>query len=128
MIVNDSPLGNYNDKVASVLKAIEEKKHQVLEVKNYWPDDDSYSGVNVVLMNPCGNYWELQFHTDASYAMTKNTREQYEELRDAKTAKKRKRELFLEMTRRWKSVAIPKDVLLPASLHLKEKILSHSLP
>ena len=128
MIVGDTPLGNYNEKVALVLQDLEKQGQKVSEVKNYWPDNDSYSGVNVSMQTPSNVFWELQFHTEGSYSVTKNTRDDYEELRDAKTSKSRKKELFIKMTNMWKKVKIPEGVLLPASLHHKEKILSRPIP
>ena len=128
MRVDDEPAGNYVRTVAGTLDALEAQGHTVLVVKNYWPDDDNYSGVNTVLQAPSGLPWELQFHTTDSYRVQHETRDAYEELRLVATPLERKRELFDEMTRAWNAVPIPTDVLVPQNLHEREEIRDRAPP
>jgi hypothetical protein len=128
MRVEDEPAGNYIDTARATLKRFEVDGHTVVLVKNYWPADDSYSGLNCVLMSPKGLHWELQFHTRGSLAANVDNRKSYEELRLVTTSAERKRELFDQMTRRWRDVSIPTTALEPGALHPSAKIITRPRP
>lgn len=128
MVLEDQPLGNYVAAVHDCLSTLEADGHSVKKVKNYWPSGDNYSGVNATLQTPDGLPWELQFHTAASIEVQTTTREQYEELRLAKTPKARKRELFDQMSAAWDTVPIPAAVLEQNNLHAVESIKHRPRP
>lgn len=128
MVLEDAPRGNYVAAVHDCLATLEADGHEVVEVKNYWPAGDNYSGVNTVLRTPDGLPWELQFHTPASIAVQSATRKQYEELRLSKTPLARKRALFDAMTQSWDAVPIPEAVLEQDNLHTEEIIKDRPRP
>jgi hypothetical protein len=117
MRVDDEPPGHYLEAAKTTLAELEQRGHQVRTIKNYWPSDDNYSGLNCSLVAPEGVAWELQFHTSASFEVQSRTRDAYEELREVTTPVERKRELFDQMTRAWQAVPVPRDILQPGALH-----------
>ena len=128
MRLEDEPPGHYVEAGREVLRAVEAQGHRVERLKNYWPQDDNYSGVNCVLRAPGGMKWELQFHTAASLAAAATTRAWYEEMRRVDTPLARKRELFDEMTRAWNEVEVPKSALSPKAIHERAQILKRPRP
>lgn len=128
MVVNDTPAGHYVAAVHDTLEALEGLGHAVEKVKNYWPRDDNYSGINTVLHAPDGLPWELQFHTPSSLQVQADTRAQYEELRLQATPLERKRELFERMTEAWNVVPLPEGILEPSALHEHEEIKTRARP
>lgn len=128
MRFEDQPPGHYVLSVQEVLTELEKHGHDVVRLKNYWPPDDNYSGVNGVLRAPSGLTWELQFHTAKSLEVQSETRDMYEELRKIGTPIERKRALFDAMTEAWSKVPIPERVLVPASLHATEEIRERPRP
>jgi hypothetical protein len=128
MRLEDEPAGHYVEAGREVLRAVEAQGHRVEHLKNYWPRNDNYSGVNCVLRAPGGMKWELQFHTEASLAAAVTTRAWYEEMRRIDTPLARKRELFDEMTRVWNDVEVPKSALRPKAIHERAQILERPRP
>ncbi len=128
MRFDDIPDGHYIASVQAVLQSLENSGHSVKRIKNYWPADDNYSGLNCVLKTPSGLPWELQFHTSESIAVQTTTRPLYEELRKIDTPLERKRKLFDEMTAAWNTVKIPFEVLVPKNLHQTEEIRTRDRP
>jgi hypothetical protein len=117
MVVADDPPGHHVVAISLALYGLEKAGQAILEVKNYWPAEDNYSGVHAVLRATDGTRWELQFHTPQSLAMQRATRAAYEELRDPATPLIRKRALFDVMTAAWREVPIPTGILEPGALH-----------
>jgi hypothetical protein len=129
MKLADEPPGHYVQAARRTLAALEKHGHVVQYVKNYWPRDDNYSGVNSVLLDTAsGLFWELQFHTPQSFVVQTETRPHYEELRRVGTPVERKRELFDEMTKRWNAVKVPKGALQRGALHEKDQVRSRKRP
>ncbi|MEZ4438390.1 MAG: hypothetical protein R3B72_04845 [Polyangiaceae bacterium] len=128
MRIDDRPPGRYVEGVEKTLAALEAAGHRVIRLKNYWPTDDNYSGINCVLETPDGLLWELQFHTAASLEAQHETRDMYEELRLDTTPVARKRELFDAMTAIWAKVPIPVGVLGEAPLHPRAERIDRPRP
>ncbi len=128
MRLADVPPGHYIEAAKAILVELEAKGHVVQYVKNYWPANDNYSGINSVLRHSSGLFWELQFHTTESIAAQKETRPQYEEIRKVDTALERQRELFDAMTKRWNVVPIPHGVLEQGALHPKDQVRERARP
>ncbi|MBW2526205.1 MAG: hypothetical protein JRI23_18640 [Deltaproteobacteria bacterium] len=126
--VADEPAGHHVDVILRVLEALRAEGHAVVRLKNYWPDDDNYSGVNTVLRASNGLVWELQFHTPQSIETAAKTRDWYEELRRVDTPVERKRELFQLMTEEWNRVSIPKGILVPEALGPQDEIIERPCP
>lgn len=128
MRVDDDPPGHYLAAARITLAALEERGQHVEYVKNYWPTDDNYSGINSVLRDPSGLFWELQFHTSASFAALADTRDQYEEFRRVDTERVRRRQLFDAMTERWEDVPVPQGVLVEGALHERAQLRERKRP
>lgn len=128
MRLEDEPPGHYVEAGREVLRTVESHGHRVEHLKNYWPRDDNYSGVNCVLRAPSGMKWELQFHTAGSLAAAVTTRAGYEEMRRVATPLARKRELFDEMTRVWNDVEVPTNALSPKAIHERAQALERPRP
>ena len=126
--VADEPAGHHVEVIRRVLKALASEGHEVVRLKNYWPDDDNYSGVNSILRANNGLLWELQFHTPESIAAAATTRDWYEELRCVDTKLDRKRELFDKMTSEWNRVPIPQGILEPGALGAHDDIIERPRP
>jgi hypothetical protein len=128
MVVDDDPPGRYAKAVTETLTHLEKKGYAVKRLKNYWPDEDNYSGINSVLESPNKLEWELQFHTQASVAAQARSRPLYEQARLQETLIERQRELFDQMTMIWNEVPIPKGVLDYQALHPKNDIRFRKRP
>lgn len=128
MRVDDDPPGAYVAAAKATLADLEAKGHEVQYVKNYWPEDDNYSGINSVLKDTTGLFWELQFHTTASLAAQHDTRPLYEEMRLVKTPLERKRALFDAATKRWNEVAVPEGVLEKGAIHPNDQVRERPRP
>jgi len=128
MLVEDDPPGNYVRAIQATFTRLLGEGHEVIEVKNYWPKGDNYSGVNTVLKHPNGLPWELQFHTEASSEWNAKQHSLYEVLRGVDTPVERKREVFDQMKQCWETIPIPAGVLDPANLHPTERIIKRNPP
>lgn len=128
MRFEDEPPGHHVASIQKVLGELEGKGHAVVVLKNYWPPNDNYSGVNSILHHPAGFDWELQFHTKMSLQVQLDTRPQYEEIRKVDTSLERKRELFDQMTEAWSKVPIPEGILEEKNLHEREDIRDRKRP
>ncbi len=128
VLLDDHPAGDFDATAADILRRAADRGHEVMQVKNYWPAGDTYSGVNCVLRSPVGLLWELQFHTIGSLAAKDEGHHLYEELRLPTTPLDRKRELFDRLTERWSWVSVPEGVLVEHSLHEREEIILRSRP
>ncbi len=128
MRVADEPPGRYVAAARATLADLESAGHVVQYVKNYWPRDDNYSGMNTVVLDASGLFWELQFHTPESFAAQSDTRSDYEEFRKVGTPLERQRELFDSMSARWNEVPVPLGVLQPGAIHVEGQIRERARP
>lgn len=126
--VDDVPPGRYIETVKAALTQLESHGHQVVLLKNYWPTDDNYSGINGVLKAPDGLEWELQFHTSESIRAQGKTRPMYERMRRQDTPLDRQRQLFDDMTAIWAAVPVPHGVLVQGALHPASEIRHRPRP
>jgi len=126
--IDDSPSGHYVLSVRQILGELEELGFTIIEIKNYWPQGDDYSGVNTVLRTSDGLHWELQFHTLDSLAAKKEGHILYERMRRVETPVDEKRRLFDELADRWDWVPVPDRALEPGSLHKLEDIEKRPRP
>lgn len=78
--------------------------------------------MNCIVRTPDGLPWELQFHTAASYAMKDRTHDGYEIMRDPYTPSSLRRHLFEKTVRIVDTLAIPRGILEPTSLHAAEEL------
>jgi hypothetical protein len=76
---------NYERVVKDTLKALEAKGYTVMpgRFRNSWVDPESrapmYQGINLNMMAPTGQPWELQFHTPQSYKVKEHQNHPYYE-------------------------------------------------
>ena len=126
--VDDDPPGRHAEAIRMAFGRFEGAGHRVVEVKNYWPRGDNYSGVNAVLLAPDGLKWELQFHTRESFRIKMRDHHLYEELREVATSTARKRQLYYELAEPWNAVPIPQHMLDPKALHGNEEIILRPPP
>jgi hypothetical protein len=126
--IDDTPPGHYVHSIRQILLELERQGYKVIVVKNYWPPEDDYSGVNTVMLNSEGLRWELQFHTSSSLAAKEEGHVLYERMRSLDTPVETQRELFEELADRWDEVPMPNRVLEPQALHESEVIQGRSPP
>jgi hypothetical protein len=128
VLLHDEPPGSYDATVAGLLSRAEVAGFEVVEVKNYWPEGDTYSGVNAVLVTCDGLLWEVQFHTVGSLAARLEGHELYEIFRLPTTRLAEKRRIFDVLRARWQWVQVPDGVLVPGSLHETESVILRERP
>ena len=126
--IKDEPAGHYVSSIRKILAALNKKGYTAKKVKNYWPKGDNYSGVNMILMDTHNFEWELQVHTPESFAEAKRSHDEYEKLRALDTSLAEKQALFDKMAAPWETITVPKDVLVPQSLHKIEVIKQGKRP
>ncbi|MFE2995137.1 toxin glutamine deamidase domain-containing protein [Nocardia sp. NPDC059246] len=71
----------YRPALDAVLSRLEEHGYEVVDIKNFWQEDNRYLGLNATLRSPHGREFELQFPTDAAWRANKLTHEPYEVFR-----------------------------------------------
>lgn len=123
------PLDTYTTNVIDIIKQLEKNGYTVIKMDNYWSDDDIYSGLNAVfqfydLDGEADIFFEIQFHTPESYQLKINNSNDYITY-DKLTDINKKCKLFEEITKRYKSLKIPKGILTQKVHKLENK---HSIP
>ena len=106
MIVPAGTYGKVDEKLRDEIRKLEH------DVKGYWnawvdPNAKAYKGVNMSFQTATGQLFELQLHTEASYAAKQAIHAEYEEWRAAETTAERRAELVLVMAAQWTTVAVP---------------------
>jgi hypothetical protein len=84
--------------------------------KNTWAEPGSaqagpYRGINESWRTPGGQVFEVQFHTQESFATKMETHPQYGEMRDAHTSPQRIAELNEQMTRMSDKIPVPEGAV-----------------
>ena len=128
LVIDDTPPGHTDRSIREILTIMGGIGHSIVQIKNYWPRGDDYSGINSVLVAPNGTTWELQFHTEQSLGAKNRVHPLYEVYRLPETPIVTKRELYEEMAEIWEEIPIPEGILEPGSLHPKEEIIQHPPP
>ncbi|MEV2241793.1 toxin glutamine deamidase domain-containing protein [Micromonospora sp. NPDC049891] len=72
----------YGPAVDALLASLEAQGYQVTDLKNFWHPGNRFFGLNCTLTAPSGRTFELQFPTETSYNVGKQTHDQYEVMRD----------------------------------------------
>lgn len=76
------PESSYAATVRMALRALEERSYRIDSVKSFWGGSRGrHYGLNVALTNPTGQLMELQFPTERSRALGKQTHDLYEIVR-----------------------------------------------
>lgn len=74
----------YAEGAGAVLRDFESQGYTVVDQDNTWHPGNIYQGINTVLRSPDGHMFELQFHTEQSFAAKTATHADYEISRDPK--------------------------------------------
>jgi hypothetical protein len=103
---------NYKAGYETTINSLREKGYKIDGAWNAWLDagtsrDSGYRGINVTVISPSGQKFELQFHTPESFKMKMETHELYEEKRLNTTSFERKNEITKIMVEKAKTVPIP---------------------
>lgn len=87
----------YVDDYENHLKALESEGYKCIRCKNFWKDEGSYNGLNVLFSSPYGYFVEVQFHTKESKELNFASHKLYEEMRKPEISEERKLEINKEM-------------------------------
>lgn len=92
--------------------AIDQLKKQgftLIKIHNWWADNDAYEGLHVTFQTPTEVNFEIQFHTPETYKIKEEKLNQlFEKYEDEKFLPRRK-ELYEEIVKLWKSVEVPEN-------------------
>lgn len=82
---------NVVEKGLDTLRALQDKGYKVFDIKNYWMiKDNPYKGINVKVLSPDGQQFEMQFNTPHNIEVKEEMHKYYELAREEKNAKKKK--------------------------------------
>jgi Ser/Thr protein kinase RdoA (MazF antagonist) len=94
-----TPQHRYGEVVTMVLGSLTARGYTVDDVKNFWRPGNRHNGVNVTLRSPGGFTLEVQFPTDASRTVGKQTHRLYEIIRLETATPEARVEAYLEILR-----------------------------
>lgn len=78
------------EKSEKVLADMEKKGYKIYSIKNSWNNDKNpYKGVNVKMVSPDGQKFELQFHTEKNFKVKEQQHKIYEKYRVEKNEKQK---------------------------------------
>ena len=77
--------------------------------KNYWEKSTTYKGINLTFKTPDAPPigFEVQLHTEDSFATKQRNHHEYEEEREVGTTEERRKVLNQTMEERWMGVQVP---------------------
>lgn len=102
---------SYADGVQASLDSLRADGH-TLKVKNYWNvDDNPYQGVNVQIISPAGEKFELQFHTDYSLEVKEGELHRIYELQRVETSAAKREEYAQQMFDIAAKIPVPRGIL-----------------
>jgi hypothetical protein len=100
----------------NTIKTLQNQGYKIEGIWNAWemvgtPQDTGYRGINVTVVNPNGQKFELQFHTPQSYQVKTDSHILYEERRLATTSAKRKQDLKRLQIEKAKTIPVPHGII-----------------
>lgn len=102
---------SFTDGVFDVMKALQQKGYEIVNVKNTFEGGAVYKGINTNLREPSGQVFELQFHTPKSLDVKQTINHPlYEEYRILDPTTPRAQELFQEMVQNSSKIPEPGNV------------------
>ena len=109
---NLSPTETLTDDYFKMVKDLESKGYQMVEVTNTFADYTTYRGINTLVKSPDGYVFELQFHTSESMEIKEINHKLYEEERKLDKVKDAKRieEIAKQENANAKSIPTPPKV------------------
>ncbi|MCE0540170.1 hypothetical protein LWF15_32220 [Kineosporia rhizophila] len=101
---------SYVSGVAQVAALLESRGYHNLTVHNAW-QSSRYRGINTTWADPStGIAFEVQFHTPATWRVTRETHRAYEEFRQVGTTQARKDELSAQIGAAYRTAPVPAGV------------------
>src|SRR5262249_25679117 len=102
---------DYTEGVVNTESCIEEHGFELIIRRPRW-DGEEYKGINSQWRDPdSGLFFEVQFHTHASWTAKQETHSAYEELSDSRTSPEEREELSRFQRRIAASIPIPPGAL-----------------
>jgi hypothetical protein len=123
------PFKNYFQSIKDYMLQIERNGYKIISVDNYWSDDDIYSGLNSIvkfydLEDGIELFFEIEFHTPESHDLKIKNNIDYKKY-NATIDIKEKCKLFDKITKEYKKLAIPANIM-EKKVHKLE--IKHSIP
>lgn len=100
----------YREVEKRVRDAMQKNNYTIVNNWDAWSGVKTYKGLNMGFRSSGGLVFELQMHTDESFAMKQVIHEQYEEARGTGTSGERKKALENYMEGKWTGVTAPAAV------------------
>lgn len=97
----------YTEGSTSALTEFEKRGYKIVDATNGWKEKSQYKGLNVVLEDPHGQRFEVQFHTPESCATREKNHDLYEQKREPGTGSAERKRLETQMKQNTAAVAIP---------------------
>lgn len=106
------PDATYGHLFAEISETMKKFKYTPDLRKNYWERSTTYKGINLTFKTPDSPPlgFEVQLHTEGSFATKQRNHEEYEEERELDTSEERKKVLNETMEGRWRDVTIPANI------------------
>lgn len=102
---------NLVEKTLKSIEAYQKEGYNTIEIKNYWTNRrNPYNGINTTLKASDGQKFELQYHTQESYAVKDAMHKDYEEWRILDPASKDAIELRKKMIRQSENMQVPDGI------------------
>jgi hypothetical protein len=106
---------HYIARYEATIDILKNQGYKIDKIWNAWelagtPKDPGYRGINVTLVSPNGQKFELQFHTPESYKLKSDNHLFYEEARANTTSEARKAMLLKLQIESAKSIPIPTGI------------------
>lgn len=106
---------NYAAALESVQYHFEKSGYVISKIFNAWeleqtPEDSGYRGVNITVISSQKQKFELQLHTEASFALKTETHGLYDEFRNPNTSETRKAEISDIVKEKAKTLKRPKGI------------------
>lgn len=98
---------NLVEKGKQTLSELQSKGYKVYQIKNYWLDENSpYKGINVKMLSPEGQKFELQFHTPHNAGVKEKLHKVYEKDREETNPEKKKKfhDEMMEISKEFESI------------------------
>jgi hypothetical protein len=103
------PDGSYGRLFAEIGEKMQLYKYTPVVSKNYWEKSTVYKGINMIFRTPgvSSMGFEVQLHTDDSFATKQLNHHEYEDVRAVGTTPEQKKALNNTMEQRWDAVQVP---------------------
>ncbi len=111
-----------------VIQRLESSGYRKVRVKNTFKQGENYKGINTVFESPGGQFFEVQFHTEQSNRLNKQTHDIYEEKRQLAKDSDRYKELHEKSINIAGAIEIPDNILNHVPLYGLEGSVKTGIP